>query len=149
VADDEDSQPLLDSRADLEAILRQVADGITVQDMNGTLVYANDAAARLVGFGSAAELLGTPVHEVLARFEMFDEQGYPFPVERLPGRLALRGVETEQVIRYRDTRTGTERWSIVRATPVFDEHGAIRFAVNAFHDVTERLLAERDLVFVA
>ncbi len=145
----EEPQPLLDSRADLEAILRQVADGITVQDVSGKLVYANDAAARFVGFGTAAEFMATPILEVLARFELFDEAGAPFPVERLPGRLALQGIETEQVIRYRDTRTGTERWSIVRATPVFDEHGAIRFAVNAFHDVTERLLAERDLVFVA
>ena len=145
----EEPQPLLDSRADLEAILRQVADGITVQDVNGTLVYANDAAARLIGFETAAEFVATPIAEVLARFEMFDEQGRPFPLERLPGRLALRGIETEQVIRYRETRTGRERWSIVRATPVFDEHGAIRFAVSAFHDVTERLLAERDLVFVA
>ena len=93
--------------------------------------------------------MATPISEVLARFEMFDEDGAPFPLERLPGRLALRGIETEQVIRYRDTRTGSERWSVVRATPVFDEHGAIRFAVNSFHDVTARLLAERDLGFVA
>ena len=146
---DEESTPLLESRADLEAILSQVADGITVQDVKGTLVYANDAAARLVGFASAAEFMATPITDVLARFEMFDEQGLPFPLERLPGRLALRGIETEQVIRYRETRTGSERWSIVRATPVFDERGAIRFAVNAFHDVTDRLLAERDLVFIA
>jgi len=149
VTEAERPPPLLDSRADLEAILRQVADGITVQDVNGTLVYANDAAARLVGFGSAVEFMATPIPEVLARFEMFDEQGAPFPLERLPGRLALQGIETEQVIRYRDTRTSNERWSIVRATPVFDEQGAIRFAVNAFHDVTARLLAERELGFVA
>ena len=149
MADADDSPPLLDSRADLEAILRQVADGITVQDVEGTLVYANDAAARFVGFGTAAEFLATPVADVFARFEMFGEDGGPFPLERLPGRLALRGIETEQVIRYRDTATGNERWSVVRATPVFDEHGAIRYAVNSFHDVTARLLAERDLGFVA
>ena len=149
MTENEETPPLLDSRADLEAILRQVADGITVQDVNGKLVYANDAAARLVGFGTAVEFMATPIHEVLARFEMFDESGAQFPLERLPGRLALQGIETEQVIRYRDTRTGTERWSVVRATPVFDEQGAIRFAVNAFHDVTARLLAERDLGFVA
>jgi PAS domain S-box-containing protein len=149
VTEAEDSPPLLDSRADLEAILRQVADGISVQDVDGTLVYANDAAARIVGFSSAAEFMATPIADVLDRFEVFDEQGGPFPLERLPGRLALQGIETEQVIRYRHTATGRERWSVVRATPVFDEHGAIRFAVNAFHDVTARMLAERDLGFVA
>ena len=35
--------------------------------------------------------MATPVTEVFARFEMFDEHGAPFPLERLPGRLALRG----------------------------------------------------------
>jgi PAS domain S-box-containing protein len=149
VTEDEDSPPLLDSRADLEAILRQVADGISVQDVDGSLVYANDAAARLAGFANAAEFMATPIADVLKRFEMFDEQGGPFPLERLPGRLALQGIESEQVIRYRETATGRERWSVVTATPVFDEQGAIRFAVNAFHDVTARMLAERDLGFVA
>ena len=149
MTEDEDSPPLLDSRADLEAILRQVADGISVQAVDGSLVYANDAAARIVGFASATEFMATPIADVLKRFVMFDEQGGPFPLERLPGRLALQGIESEQVIRYRETATGRERWSVVRATPVFDEQGAIRFAVNAFHDVTARMLAERDLGFVA
>ena len=65
--------PLLESRGELEAILRQVADGITVQDASGSLVYANDAAARLIGFANSAELMATPVPEVMARFEMFDD----------------------------------------------------------------------------
>jgi PAS domain S-box-containing protein len=140
---------LLSSRADLEAILGQVADGITVQDGRGSLVYANDTAARLVGFGSAEELMSTPVADVLARFEMFDEDGQPFPLERLPGRLALQGVESEQVICYRTVATGVRRWSVVRATPVFDEHGAIRYAVNAFQDVTARKQAEERLRLLA
>jgi signal transduction histidine kinase len=53
------------------------------------------------------------------------------------------------VIHYRHRASGAERWSIVRATPVFDEHGAIRFAVNAFQDVTGRMQAERELTFIA
>ena len=140
---------LLESRRDLEAILRQVGDGITVQDTSGALVYANDAAARLVGFPTAAEFMATPVQDVLRRFEMFDEHGNPFPPDRLPGRLALGGIETTEVIRYRHRETGRDRWSIVRATPVFDEKGAIRFAVNAFQDVTGRMEAELELAFIA
>ena len=140
---------LLASRADLEAILGQVADGISVQDASGMLVYANDAAARLVGFRNATEFMATPVAEVIARFEMFDERGNPFPLERLPGRLALTGIESEQVILYRDRATATRKWSIVRATPVYDAHGAIRYAVNAFQDVTARKVAEQRLQVLA
>ena len=139
----------LASRADFEAILKQVADGITVQDADGALVYANDAAAMLAGFGSAAEFLAAPIAEVMRRFEMIDEDGNPFPIERLPGRLALQGVASEQVIRYRETATGRERWSIVRATPIFDEEGRVRYAVNAFQDVTPSKEIEERLEFLS
>jgi PAS domain S-box-containing protein len=67
-------------------ILARVADGITVQDEHGRLVYANDAAARLTGFDSSDELLATSIPKVLQRFELLGEDRKPFPLERLPGR---------------------------------------------------------------
>jgi PAS domain S-box-containing protein len=140
---------LLESRAELEAILGQVADGISVQGRDGSIVYANDAAARLVGFDSAAEFLATPVADVIARFEMFDEDGRPFDLERLPGRLALAGVASEQVICYRIRDTGARLWSVVRATPIADPDGSIRFAVSAFQDITPQKQAEERLRVLA
>ena len=142
-------EALLKSRSELEAILRQVADGITVQDASGSLVYANDAAAKLIGFATAGQLIGTPVSDVLSRFEMLDEQGRQFPFERLPGRLALSGLESEALIHYRVRATKQDRWSVVRASPIFDEQGEVRFAVNAFHDVTARKAAEDRLRLLA
>jgi PAS domain S-box-containing protein len=141
--------PLLESPAELEAVLRQVAGGITVQDPNGVLVYANDAAARLIGFSSSEELMATPVDEVTSRFEMYDESGEPFPVDRLPGRLALRGIQSEQVIGYRTRGSSAERWSLVTSSPIFDESGHLRFAVNAFQDITSHKRAEERLRMLA
>src|SRR5215207_8528572 len=46
---------LSSSRDQLDAILQGVADAITVQDPDGRIVYANDAAAHLVGHTTAAE----------------------------------------------------------------------------------------------
>jgi PAS domain-containing protein len=57
-----------------------VADGVTAQDATGRLIYANEAAARLVGYASAREFTEAPVGEVLAGFEVFDEEGRPFPL---------------------------------------------------------------------
>jgi PAS domain S-box-containing protein len=139
----------LSSRVELEAILDKVADGITVQDATGAVVYANDAAARLVGLDSAAELLATPPGRLLDRFELLDEHGAPFPPARLPGRLALTGVESEAVICYRARGSGSRRWSIVRATPILDESGDVGFAVNAFQDITARKEAEERLRLLA
>jgi serine phosphatase RsbU (regulator of sigma subunit) len=96
-----------------------------------------------MGFSSAEEVLATPLTELMKRFELFSEDGKPFPLEKLPGRIALAGQEGPRtVVRFRIVATGEERWSITRATPVFDADGVVRFAVNVFHDVTAEKQAE-------
>jgi PAS domain S-box-containing protein len=136
-------------REQLELILREVGDAITVQDAGGALLYANAAAAALLGFDSAEELLDTPIPEIMGRFELLDEAGAPFPVERLPSRAALQGsIPPEQLIRYRIRATGEERWSVTTAKPVFDDDGNVDFVVNLFHDVTARKLAEERVHFL-
>ena len=132
-------EELRSSRDQLEIILGGVADGITVQDPTGRLIYANEAAARIVGYPSAGALVQAPLREVMQRFEVVDEQGNLFPFENLLGRRVLRGEEgAEEVVCFRVVATGEKRWSVVRATPVFDQEGEVRFAVNIFHDITER-----------
>jgi PAS domain S-box-containing protein len=128
-------QPILGDY--LETILHSVADGITVQDAEGRLVYANDAAAQMTGFASADELLAAPISEVLGKYELMDERKQPLPMSDLPGRLALQGVEgAERSVCFRIIATGEERWSIIRARPVLDASGSVRFAVNSFQDIT-------------
>ena len=139
-----------DERDLLEAILRHVGDGITVQGSDGGLVYANDAAARLIGFESAAELLATPVTDVLARFEIFDEDANPLPPASLPGRRVLEGAqEVEATVCYRIRATGETRWTRVHATPILGASGRISFAINVFHDVTPQKRAEERARFMA
>jgi PAS domain S-box-containing protein len=129
------------SAGELSAILNAVSDGITAQDPTGALVYANDAAARLVGFDTAEELLAAPIPEVLGRFDLLDELRRPLPLDQLPGRIALGGHPEERTLCYRLRATGEERWSIVRAEPVFAEDGSVRLAINTIHDVTDRMRA--------
>src|SRR3954451_21944273 len=45
------------SRDQLQAMLDGVADAVTAHDRNGRVVYANDAAARQLGLGSAEDLI--------------------------------------------------------------------------------------------
>jgi PAS domain S-box-containing protein len=139
-------EQLRDSRDQLEAVLRGVADGITAQDPSGRIIYANETAARLVGFASARDLVEAAPGEVIARFELLDAEDDPLPLERLPGRRALGGEEgAEEVLRFRVLATGEERWARVKATPIFGEGGEVRMAVNIFRDVTERKRAEEAL----
>ncbi|HEX7241631.1 MAG TPA: PAS domain-containing protein, partial [Longimicrobiaceae bacterium] len=130
----------------LARVLAHIADGVTAQDAAGRLLYANDAAARVVGYPSGEAFLAAPVEEVLDRYEVRDESGAPFPADRLPGRVALRdGVEAEATLCWRERGTGDERWSIVRASPVRGEDGSVVMAINVFHDVTERMRRQREL----
>ncbi|HET7272986.1 MAG TPA: PAS domain S-box protein, partial [Rubrobacter sp.] len=137
-------EELRGSRDQLEIILGGVADGVTAQDASGRLFYANAAAARMCGFSSVKEFVEAPVEEVLKKFEILDEEGSPLAIERLPGRRALRGEEdAEEIVRFRILETGEERWTLVRAVPVFAEEGRIRMAVNIMRDMTEQRRAQQ------
>jgi PAS domain S-box-containing protein len=134
-----DERELRLSRDELKAILSGVADAITVQARDGQLVYANEAAARLLGVGSAEELLAFSQSAILAPFEILDQDGSPLDPEELPTRLVFAGADVaERTIRYRVRATGAERWSYVRSTPVRDELGIARLAVTVIQDVTEQ-----------
>jgi PAS domain S-box-containing protein len=124
--------------AKLKGVLAAVDDGITVQDGQGRLIYANGPAAQLIGYPSAAALLAATAQQVMERFDMFAPDGTPFPVAELPGRRVLRGLAaTEQLVRFRLRQEGSERWALVRANPVQIDGVLAPFAVNAFRDVTD------------
>ena len=134
------------AKDELEVILSSVADGITAQDSNGRLVYANEAAARICGYPTAQEMLRAPPQEMLQMFEITDEYGRPVPFEELPGRLALQGERSpEKLLRFRKAATGEERWAVIKAKPIFDDRGRVRLAINVFRDITERKQAEEEL----
>jgi PAS domain S-box-containing protein len=123
----------------LEVILESVGDSITVQDQSDKIVFANSAAARSSGFDTSTALMSTPVDDIVAKFELFDEQGARLDASKLPGRLALDGLEPEPLlVRVRDRASAAEWWSLVRARPIRDEHGHPELAVNVWHDVTNR-----------
>ncbi|HVL54428.1 MAG TPA: PAS domain S-box protein, partial [Vitreimonas sp.] len=128
------------------AILDAVADGITVQDSGGRVIYANEAALRMIGFDRLPDLLDAEPEEILSRFELIDHAGRPLSPANLPGRLALRGDDAGPVVvGYRVVATGELSWSQVRATPLRDAEGRITHAINTFHDITDRMRIEADL----
>jgi signal transduction histidine kinase/ActR/RegA family two-component response regulator len=135
----------------LQVVLGGITDGITMQDDTGKLVYANQAAARIVGFPTAQAFLDAPIGEVIRRFELFDASGAPFPLERLPNRALFSGQHPEQaLVRFKlagSDPAGSDElhWSVVDANGVFDPSGRLRFVVNVFRDVTLRQQQEEAL----
>jgi PAS domain S-box-containing protein len=135
---------------DLRAILDGVADAITAQGPDGSLVYANDAAVRVLGFTSAEALLRAPLAEIMARWEMLHPDGGPLSPMDLPGRKALMGEEPEpMLVQFRERGGHETRWSRIKARPVHDPDGSVRLAINVIEDVTELKQVEQSQRFLA
>ncbi|HKH17567.1 MAG TPA: SpoIIE family protein phosphatase [Solirubrobacteraceae bacterium] len=140
-------QELERAHDELEAILGGLADAVTVQGPDGRLGYVNDAAVRLLGeplgLTDRSALIAAPPEQLAAGFEILGEDGTPFPLERLPGRLALAGEEPEPVtLRYRVRATGEIRWSRVKARPMRAPDGRVTQAINVIEDITDLKQAE-------
>ncbi len=135
---------------DLRAILEGVADSVTAQGPDGSLVYANEAAVRVLGFPSAEALLSAPISKIMARWELLTPEGGPLPVETLPGRRALMGEDPEAVlVKFIDRESGEVRWSRIKAKPGRDADGSVRLAINVIEDITELKQVEQSQRFLA
>jgi PAS domain S-box-containing protein len=131
------------ARDTLGLLTLSAGDGITIQDTRGVLLYANLSAARLTGYGSVESFMAADPRERIGAWEMFDADGRPVEMERLPGRRVLAGEpEAEAVMLVRDRRTGHSFWSLVKSTAALDERGQVRYAINIFHDITRQKEAE-------
>ena len=127
----------------LRRILDALPDAVTVQDRDGELIYANDAAAGVVGFESPAEMLEAGGLAVMDDFTSTREDGEPLAVDDLPGRRVLKGKDADPIVlRSIHHPTGRLRWTRTHAVPITDSDGSVAFAVNLIEDITDVKLAE-------
>jgi PAS domain S-box-containing protein len=133
------------SRAQLEAVLNAMADGVVVFDMDGNVVLLNEAEARINGFATAAEMKrDLPFFARL--YELSSEDGQPLPVEEWPVSRVLRG-ETLPHCQLRARRRDTgQQWHIhFSGAPVRDETGRQVLAIIVTRDLTDQVRAEQAL----
>ena len=148
IRDSEEKYRALSQR--LEIVFDGVADGISVQDATGQIVFANSAAARFCGFSTAAELTSASTAQVAAMFEIFDESGRPLPGDRLPGRLAMAGQGPNScTVRIRERASRRERWVLLRASAILSPVGEPDLAINIWHDITSERRREQQSAWLA
>jgi PAS domain S-box-containing protein len=137
-------EELRNSRDELAVILSGISEGVIARSENGRNIYANRAAAQIIGLTSVEELLNTPFEQISKRLQISDEFGKPYAHDALPGLLALKGVKSNSIrLRFRTLDTGEERWTIMDATPVRDRSGKVLLAVSIFRDITDLVLTEQ------
>ena len=131
-------QQLRESEKRLSLVLGAAHEGIVVSDVEQRITFANEAAARLLGFDEAADLVGQRVQDVLVDL---DAAG----ANRLAERTAGRADRFELRIRARDA---VQRWLFVSSTPVRSDTGRIEGSLAMLYDVTERKDVEERLARV-
>lgn len=131
---------MAEGRHVLDVLFRHAGEGVTVQDQFGSVIYANEQAAALFGFPSAAELIAAGQAGLAARLELVDESGNPRS-EDLPGQLVLQGAaEASAVVGLRSG--GKLRWARIRSSPIKNDHSEIVWALTYLLDITHEVLIE-------
>jgi PAS domain S-box-containing protein len=123
----------------LEAILVGLAEAVTVMNEDGQIVFANQAAADLLGAASPAELTAARPGSIMPRFLVLDEQGRELGLEEMPARRVFAGESPEPLLARNIVRaTGEERWIVARSSPIRDpDSGRLLYSVSVFENITE------------
>ena len=136
--------------SDLESIERRMDtvmsildEAIVIHGADGELVFANPAAARMLGYQTSKDAIAASTESIRRRYSIRDEQGHEVAPEALAGRRALQGAPAEpQTLRAINLETGEERWTRTKARAIEGAAGEVLYSVTAIEDVTDVKRAE-------
>ena len=117
-------------------ILETINEGIRIMDDQGTIIYANQALGRLLGYNKD-ELIGKSI------FDLYPEK------DRRRAEEVFAERKAGQFSRYETsfiTKTGRELIAEVSAAPIFDDQGGFQASFTIIHDITERKRLEKEIV---
>jgi diguanylate cyclase (GGDEF)-like protein/PAS domain S-box-containing protein len=126
----------------LRQVYEAVGCGLLVRDASGTIIFANEQAARIFGV-PADQLVGT---EHASSVRRFAEDGAELGRSDVTAYVARTENRAIRDVRTRLVRAdGVELWVRVDSVPVPDANGALEYVVTSFFEVTERMHAEERL----
>jgi PAS domain S-box-containing protein len=137
------------TREQLDGMLANLTEAVTVTDASRRMRYANRAAAELLGYASPGDMLSEPVGGIAARWDAAHEDGRPLAPEDVPSWKIVNGQPAEPLLtRVVDRDSGERRWRLVKAAPLHAPDGEL-LAVSVIEDVTEAKEAELRQRFLA
>ncbi len=136
------NEALVQSESRLNQILEAMPVGVSVHDITGQLIYANQTSRHLLGIETFHEAETEQLALSYHVYQAGSEQLYP--AENLP---VVRSFQGEQV-RVDDIEIRLPGRTVpleVYSTPLFDENGNIVAAIATFADITDRKKTEKIL----
>ena len=141
------SAQALEAERRLAAALDALGEAVTINDRDGRTIYANRAAAALLGRGPRRSSTVARSARSARRFAIYDEAGAPVRAlrdARLPGAGGRGGTPPPLLVRNVVKATGEERWLLNKVTrPARRRRASLERVVNVIEDVTEVKRAER------
>ncbi len=130
-------------RAQLNALLERLSEGVLIAEPSGRITMLNPAACAMMGVGcNELRTVGD-----LDRFEVHNLAGKPMLREALPIVRALRGEDFagDELVGF-PSHGGEPLRVVSTGTSVRDAHGRVALAIVVFRDVTElrRLEQQRE-----
>ncbi len=143
----------------LAVALGRLDEAIAITDPEGSVVYANRAALNLLGIEDEETLYAGGALDEAARFTVYDEHGTVVVPDAFPWRVLARGRESAAplLVRAVDRDDGSERWLVLKASPILADDGELARIVTVAEDITAvktgelraRLLADASAVLTS
>ena len=138
---------LADSERRYRSVVATMAEGVVLQDAEGVIVTANEAACRVLGLELEQMLGGRSVDP---HWRAVREDGSDFPAAERPAAVALAsGISVRDVTMGVHRADGTLVWLEVAAEPLLetqpDGSSAVVGVVTTFSDITAQRAASRAL----
>ena len=122
----------------MDTVMSILDEAIVIHGRDGELVFANPAAARMLGYETSEDAVAAPTEAIGDRYEIRDEHGNEVAPDALAGRAALTGGLVEpETLRTVDRATGRERWTRTKARAIEGTAGEVLYSVTAIEDVTD------------
>lgn len=139
------NQIIKQQKEELEIIIDNMADGLTVVDRYGKYIRTNK---KVVEYTKKATSLDKTVDKVGESFEVgesyYNEEDELISLEDFPSMKVIRGekVENQRIV----VKSGDNiSYFDFNATPVFDDSGQVSLGIIINRDVTEQVLCEKQV----
>jgi len=132
------SEELRHNQERLTQILETMAEGVTIMDANGDIIYANPMAQKILEL--ELHPLPRPVYQTPVQAVTID--GAPLEKKDHPGYISMTTGKPVYDTEIGIAAPGKERFYIlVNAAPIFDKNNNITGSIGTFMDVTRRRIA--------
>ncbi|MFB2937329.1 PAS domain S-box protein [Aerosakkonemataceae cyanobacterium BLCC-F154] len=135
---------LQESEERYRSLVTAMAEGIVLQNANGTINTCNSSAEKILGL-SREQMVGMTSLDPCWR--VIKEDGTPFPGEEHPAMITLRtGKPCVDVVMGVYKLDGNLTWISVNSQPLYKSGDSLPYAVvTSFFDITERKQVEETL----